>query len=200
VDGAHAPGQLPLHLESLGVDFYTGNLHKWCFAPRGSAFLWVAPKHKEFIQPLVTSWLYGKTMRDQFFMQGTMDHTPYLCVKQALKFYRSLGGRTAILDYVTPLLDWAQQMLCHALGTPVLPVPASMQAPYMRVLRLPENNKYTAIREDAEKFIDAIISERVIVIIVAFSGHLWLRISGNVYNCREDYIILKDKLMEMLKD
>merc|ERR1712080_259373 len=91
-------------------------------------------------------------------------------------------------DYVTPLLDWAQQMLCHALGTPVLPVPPSMQAPYMRVLRLPETEKYTACREDAEKFIDDVISERVIVIITSFSGHLWLRISGNVYNCREDYI------------
>merc|ERR1719334_505043 len=54
VDGAHAPGQLDLDLENLGADFYTGNLHKWCFTPRGCAFLWISPSHRDSIQPLVT--------------------------------------------------------------------------------------------------------------------------------------------------
>ena len=62
--------QLDLNLESLGADFYTGNLHKWCFAPRGAAFLWVAAKHRESIEPLVTSHLYKQDLTDQFFMQA----------------------------------------------------------------------------------------------------------------------------------
>jgi len=127
VDGAHAPGQLDLDLETLGADFYTGNLHKWCFAPRGSAFLWVAPKHRESIQPLVTSHLYKQDLTDQFFMQGSMDQTSYLSCSAALDFYKRMGGRAALVDYAKPLLDWAQQMLCHALGTPVLPIPPNMQ-------------------------------------------------------------------------
>ena len=56
-----------------------------------------------------------------------MDHSCYLSSPMALDFYRRLGGLSAIQAYTKPLLDWAQQMLCHALNTPVLPVPPSMQ-------------------------------------------------------------------------
>ena len=66
-----------------------------------------------------------------------MDHTPYLCARPALAFYRWLGGRAALLAYVTPLLDWAEQMLSSALGTSSLPAAPSMRAPFMRVVGLP---------------------------------------------------------------
>jgi len=197
VDGAHAPGQLSLDLEKLDADFYIGNLHKWCYAPRGCAFLWVNRKHRSGMYPLITGHNYKKDFKLQFFNQGTRDHTSYLCTTAALNFYRKCGGLKGIEDYTRDLLDWAQQMLCHELGTSVLAIPPALQARNMRVLVLPPLNGFAVKREDAERFMtDIILKHNCVTCVNFFSGELYLRISANVYNVREDYIVLKDILMD----
>jgi isopenicillin-N epimerase len=92
VDGAHALGQLPLDLEYLDPDYYTGNLHKWMYAPRGCCLLYINQRHQDKIHPLVTSWYWKKGLQEQFFMQGTRDILSWLCAKPAIQFYSWLGG------------------------------------------------------------------------------------------------------------
>ena len=88
VDGAHAPGQLDLDLESLGVDVYSGNCHKWMCAPKGSAFLYARPEVQQLIDPAIVSWdwLDDASFADRHRWQGTRDPSAYLAVPAAIAF------------------------------------------------------------------------------------------------------------------
>lgn len=88
IDGAHAPGQIPVDLTALDVDFYTGNLHKWLCAPKGAAFLYVRRELQNQVDPLIISW--GElpdapfALRNQW--QGTRDFSAFLTVAEAIAF------------------------------------------------------------------------------------------------------------------
>jgi isopenicillin-N epimerase len=88
VDGAHVPGQVPLDLAGIGPDAYVGNCHKWLCAPKGSAFLWVAPELREQVQPLVVSWgcVPGASFTRRHGWRGTHDPAATLAVPAAIAF------------------------------------------------------------------------------------------------------------------
>ncbi|GAP18126.1 aminotransferase class V-fold PLP-dependent enzyme [Levilinea saccharolytica] len=92
IDGAHAPGQIPLTLDQLGADFYSGNLHKWLCAPKGSAFLYARPEVQHLIQPLIVSWGWESEnpgisqFVDYLEWAGTRDISAFLAVPDAISF------------------------------------------------------------------------------------------------------------------
>jgi isopenicillin-N epimerase len=88
VDGAHAPGQIDLDLESLGADVYAGNCHKWLCAPKGSGFLYARPEVQALIDPLVVSWDWSDAaaFHELHRWQGTRDPSAYLAVPAAIDF------------------------------------------------------------------------------------------------------------------
>lgn len=105
VDGAHAPGMIPLDLPAIGCDFYCANLHKWLLAPLGAGFLYSAPGHEDRLQPLVVSWgwHYDRTKADErdefggtprlraFEFEGSRDLCPWLAVPAAIDFHQEIG-------------------------------------------------------------------------------------------------------------
>ena len=90
VDGAHAPGQIPVELGSLGADVYAGNCHKWLCAPKGSGFLWARPEHQPWIEPAVVTWGHEphQPFAERTHWQGTRDPAAFLSVPAAIEFQR----------------------------------------------------------------------------------------------------------------
>lgn len=91
VDGAHVPGHLPLDLTALGADVYSGNFHKWLCAPKGSAFLYVAPRLHALVAPPTVSWGWSlnATFVSKMQYQGTRDIASYLATPDAIAFQQA---------------------------------------------------------------------------------------------------------------
>jgi isopenicillin-N epimerase len=137
IDGAHAPGHIPLdvtRLFELGATFYTGNGHKWPCAPKGAAFLAVRGDYRDGFHPLVISHGYSQPLkagqtrfRAEFDWTGTSDPTPYLAWPAAIAAVGALmdGGFPTIMAENRRRAIAFRARLCERLDIPE-PTPASM--------------------------------------------------------------------------
>jgi len=186
VDGAHAPAMLPLDVQKLGATYYAGNLHKWAFAPRGAAFLWVTPRNQNAIHPTIISHRLGEGFAREFSWQGTRDVSAWLSVPRAIQFLAELGEQR-VRQHNHDLAAWAHRLLCRRWDVePLSPLDGSMLGS-MATVSLP-GKLATMTDADAEALQQRLYTEhRFEVPLHQWGGRWRLRVSCQVYNTADQY-------------
>jgi isopenicillin-N epimerase len=182
VDGAHAPGQLPLDLPRLGADWYVGNCHKWMMAPKGVGFLWAAPDRQHDLHPVTISHGLGQGFLAEFDWTGTRDPSAVLSVGESIAFLEQLGGRDLLARNVALAREGAS-VIARRLNSQAGGEPAFFGS--MGVVRIPASGAATPERALAVRA--ALLDARTDAPVHALAGALWLRISAHAYNEIEDY-------------
>lgn len=190
VDGAHAPGLLPVDLGVEPPDFWVGNFHKWPCAPRGSGGLYVAPWWRGAVGSVPVSWREEEGFPHSFLLPGTVDSSAWLAVPAALKFFESWGW-AAVRERNAQLAAYGQHVVADALGVDVSGMPGGAGVSpdgvglAMRLVPLPG---VRADGEAAEALRDRVADDFGIETVVnVWGGQALLRVSAQLYNDGRDY-------------
>jgi isopenicillin-N epimerase len=197
VDGAHAPGFLPLDVRAIGAAYYAGNLHKWVCAPKGAGFLYVRENRRAGVRPAIISHGANSPRRDrsrfhlEFDWIGTFDPSPWLCVPDSLRFVGSLlpGGWIEVVRRNRELALRARDLLCETLQIDK-PAPDEMLGA-MAAIPLPDGSQ----DELQDKLLFDYSIEVPIMPWPAPPKRL-LRASAAIYNVFSDYERLVQALTE----
>lgn len=207
VDGAHAPGMLPLDLARLGAAYYTGNLHKWVCAPKGCAFLHVRANRRYGVRPVAIS--HGanspRTDRSRFLIEfdwtGTYDPSPFLALPDALRFMDGVvpGGWAEVMRRNHELALRGRDILVSALGIDT-PVPDALLGS-MAAVPLPDGTSTTAPALYGDPLQDELLEKHGIEVPVVpwpAPPKRLLRISAQLYNEEREYTLLAEALRSSL--
>jgi isopenicillin-N epimerase len=182
VDGAHAPGQVPLDMQAIGADWYVGNCHKWLMAPKGAAFIWASPAHQSGLHPVTISHGYDRGFLEEFDWTGTRDPSAYLSVPDAIAFHHRLGG-AALMARNKALAAEASAKVAQRLGSEC--GATGELAGAMGLIRLPVDGEASA--ERALCLRGGMLDKRCDVPLHAQAGAIWMRLSAQAYNEMADY-------------
>ncbi|MGH3406905.1 MAG: aminotransferase class V-fold PLP-dependent enzyme [Streptosporangiaceae bacterium] len=183
VDGAHAPGMLPLDVPAIGADFWVGNLHKWACAPAGSGALWAAPQwRKQMLSPVV-SWGEPDGFPGSFDWVGTDDISAWLATPDSLRVLGSLGW-DRVRAHNEALVGWAQSRVAEILGVPAGGLRHDPGLS-MALVWLPPGRADTP--EQAREIQDHLATLGVEMAIGCWNGRGAIRLSAQVYNQPSDY-------------
>lgn len=206
VDAAHSVGQeLDLNLSEAKPDFWISNCHKWLYAKRGCAVLYVPKRNQHIIKsPIPTPVEYHSPQDEDykgpqefvrlFDWTGTIDHVPHISPIAALDFRAWLGGEHKINEYTHNLAIEGGKYLVKRFGTTLLDPEGSFTLSMVNV-ELPIPGE---IEETAEAL--TLIRDTLCLkwnVYAAFFRHnekWWVRCSAQIYNELSDFRVVADAL------
>jgi len=206
IDGAHAPGMLEVDLEALGASFYTANCHKWMCAPKGSGFLHVAERHREWMSAAVIShglnggWPGSRSeYHARFDWTGTEDPSARLSVGTAIDVMgeHHPDGWRGIMRTNHDLALAGRKILAGALGAE-LPAPDSMVGSIASVALPPAPSGSDHIFDPL--MVDLRSKWRIEVPVFTWpdASQRLIRVSAQQYNKVSDYEKLAEALVSEL--
>jgi len=201
IDGAHAPGLIPVDLGVLQPDFWVGNFHKWPCAPRGSAGLFVAERWRGLVGSFPVSWREDEGFPHSFLAPGTVDSSAWLSAPAALRFFDAWGW-SAVRERNGALAAYGQHVVADALGADVSGMPGNANGAAggaslaMRLVPLPGVG---ADRVAVDALRDRVADEFGIESVInVWGGKALLRVSAQMYNRASDYEQLAAALRSLL--
>lgn len=196
VDGAHVPGHIDLNISELNPDYYTGTLHKWMLAPKGSSFLYAKKEFQNQLDPLVVSWGYESVApsESQFLdyheYQGTNDLSAYLCTPIVIGFLEKNKWRDISKRCKTIVFENYQRFCDLVNSKPICPISEEFLGQMASVpIRTEKPLELKALLYDKYK---------IQIPVMPLNGQVYLRFSINAYNSQKDLDILYKALEEII--
>ena len=188
IDGAHVPGQIDLDITKLDPDFYTGTLHKWMLAPKGSSFLYVKKNFQEMLDPLIVGWGYESLSpgESQFLdyqdYQGTRDISSFLCTPKVIDFLAENDWKSKAIESRKLVFD-NYKRFCDLLHTqPICPITDEFLG---QMASIPIKTSNPVELKDLLFY-----KYKIEIPVMPLNGNYFLRYSMNAYNSQEDLDIL----------
>lgn len=200
VDGAHAPGQIPVNLTEMGVDIYTGACHKWMMTPKGSSFLYVRKELQDKFDPLVVSWGYNSAFpsHSQFLdyhqTQGTRDYSAFCTIPAAIDFMEKNNWEEVAKECREITFSNAQKF-CDAVGaTPISPIHEDF---LVQLFSIPIQVKKMTPEALHDLFFD---KYKIEIPVMRHGNDVYLRYSIQAFNTQEDLDVLYEAVKELRQE
>ncbi|KAI8951258.1 pyridoxal phosphate-dependent transferase [Xylaria longipes] len=206
VDGAHAPGMIPLDVTNINAAYYVANCHKWMCAPRGVGFLHVRRDRAQNIKPLVIArspFVVNKSkhshLEHSFGWMGTYCPSAVLTLPASISYLETVmpGGYNGLISRNHDLTVLARRIVCRTLGIP-LPCPDSMIGA-MATIPLPDS---PGPDKEGMLPIQQILWREHGIVIPVYSWPSYpkrvIRLSVQAYNSLDQYLRLANCLRSVL--
>ena len=186
-------------MDDLGADFYSGNLHKWLCAPKGSAFLYAAPQVQSLVEPLVVSWGWesehpsSSRLVDLLEWTGTRDPAAFLAVPDAIAFQHDHDW-PAVRARCHQMAVETQRRIQELTGIPPLNGDDTSRFAQMAASPLPDGLEIDTVKT---RLYD---QYKIEVPLVKWGEKNLIRYSYQAYNSRDDMEKLIAALTGILRD